>query len=175
MSKRRVVTLAQDEIDAVNSVLETKTAKRFNMNARDVIRYVLVHCGEQFRVLDNSEADTAKIARSMRAIEDGVLNAMKVFEDLMLRGGSGRKSGAPRANAKLTEDEEMERGLLICEQLGGVRQSHMCFYKKFEVTPAMTVAETEVGLPLATLSEQNLKDQYFPSKEEYERVASVKI
>lgn len=163
--KRRVVALEVEEIAAVERALNSAIAKRFSMNARDVIRYALIHCDELFASLEQRETEITEIKRGLKAVILRVDEAMELFEDVTkeTRGRPKRRS-----NAKLTDEEKTEEGRLICEELEGIIQGNMCFYKKREITPTNTPAEYEVGLPLNTLTEQTVKEQYFPSREEYE-------
>lgn len=163
-NKRRIITLNEEEIDSVDRALTSAIAKRFNMNARDMVRYCLVHADELIGALDQRETDISVIRRDLKVIADRVDEAMDTFEDI-----TKETRGRPkRRTAKPTEAEEADAGRLICEELGGIVQGHMCFYKKFEITPAKTTFETEVGLPLSVLTENLIDEQYFPSKEEYE-------
>lgn len=167
--KRRVVALEVEEIEAVEKALHSAIAKRFSMNARDIIRYCLLHGDELFAVLEQRETEITEIKRDLKAVMLRVDEAMELFEDVTkeTRGRPKRRS-----NAKQTDEEKTEEGRLICEELDGIIQGNMCFYKKREITPTNTPAEYEVGLALTALNEQTLAEQYFPSREAYEALVN---
>lgn len=167
--KRRVVSLEVDELKAVEHALTSAIAKRFSMNARDVIRYCLLHGDELFAALEQRETEITEIKRDLKSIVLRIDEAMELFEDVTkeTRGRPKRRS-----NAKLTDEEQTEVGKNLCTELGGIIQGNMCFYKKHEITPTNTPAEYEVGLALTALNEQTLAEQYFPSREAYEALVN---
>ena len=166
MSKRRTIILSDAEDKAVKSLLNSPLAERFSMGERDVIRYLLKNGSELFAIFGNQQSEITATKMAVRDLSSKIESVLdKVVE--LAKETRGRPK---RANAKVTPAEEYEAGRLICEELGGIVQGNMCVYKKYEITPAGTPFESEVGLDLTALTERMIDDQYFPSREEYERL-----
>lgn len=162
---RRTIILSPEEESAIKGLTSTPLAQRFSMNERDIIRYVLKNARELFELHNAQQSEIS-------ATKFAVISLTKRVEDVLDRVVELAKDhrGRPkRANAKATPEEELDAGKLICEELGGTIQGNMCLYKKYEVAPSGKPQRPyEVGLPLVSLTEQMIDEQYFPSRAAYE-------
>jgi hypothetical protein len=85
--------------------------------------------------------------------------------------GKGSRSAEPKMSylekKEQLEEQKRERGLAICEALGGRAEGYICVYKKYEITAGGFTFESTVSDRLDTINEKAIEQQYFPSKEEY--------
>lgn len=162
--KRRVIALNPDEIAAIDKALTRKLATDFDMTGRQLVRYAINHVEDLFDIMEHKDNVLFDLKKSMKVIETRVDEAMEFFED-----ATKETRGRPkkRANAKQTPEDLMDAGRLVCEELDGIVQGNMCYYKKHEITAGGTPTSYEVGLALDALSEQTITEQYFPDKETF--------
>lgn len=106
--------------------------------------------------------------KMQKEVEDANAKAERAVSMALGRGGKVKESALSYAERKAQkEQEERERALGICTALGGRVEGDICYYKKYEITAAGLVVETNVSNHLNSLTEQMIDEQYYPSKEEW--------
>lgn len=172
MAKNRRKIDIYDEEDAVLDALsKEEMPQRFLMSKRDVLRYIILNAKPL--IMKNPEMQIDAVTRDLGTIRARVDELTLLLKDALRLSSLKTGSAAlfpkeSRKNAKLTEDDKVQRGTMICDVLSGTVDGHMCLYKKYEIGPGGRPQRPyEVGVALAALTEQHVQGQYFPTQEAY--------
>lgn len=147
------MTLNAEDIEHIDAISEHPTFKPFKPSRHLIVSVALEKYRDMLKGvgLPVSKADLdIAVAQIIEAVGTGGGKA-----------GGGGKVGRP---ARLTPEQEQERGREICTLLEGREAAGTCFYMKREISAIGRAVEYEVGEPLEKLTEAHVENQYDPNK-----------
>lgn len=158
------LTLSPEENEAIARAQEREPFKTLEVSKRKIIRLAVLAFG------DDSKSDSTLLFELKRAIFESeerikVAISNKKGKEVVVVAPAEPQ---PRKNARLTDEDKDERGMQICDVLGGTVVGRSCAYKKYEVTPTGRAINFDITTPLSSLTEADVAKQYDPSREQWE-------
>ncbi len=175
--KSHSIKLEDDEIAILEDMMKLPEFEDFELSRRNMLRYVIKNFKKHHDSLHDQQHEMTQLKKGLTELRNYFdLDAIRV-KDLIMMLVTNKKgeilellqSKKPR-NIRSLEDAEKE-GRAICQVLGGeVNGNGECVYTAYKVTPSGKAIDFPVTVKIEDLTELNVKDQYLPSKSEYEQV-----
>lgn len=155
------MSLSELEQKALDIVGAREVFAGLDLDRRRLIKFCILDAAKAIAREDlATKADVQRVANEVAAMAS-------ILGNSVIRSDTGMKKPGPKANAKPTEEEKLEIVTGLCEAMSGTVRNGTCYYEKHEKTASGSAVSYQVGVPLAHLSQKDVDNQYFPSKEEF--------
>lgn len=146
------MTLNAEDIENIDAIAAHATFKPFKPSRHLIVSVAL----EKYR--DMLKGVGLPVSKTDLDI------AVAHIVDSILAGKGGGGTGKVGRPARLTPEQEQERGREICTLLGGREAAGTCFYMKREISAIGKAVEYEIGEPLEKLTDSHVENQHEPNK-----------
>lgn len=169
------MALTEPEEEALAIIKNTPPFTDLNMDRRRLIRYAIVSTAKHMQeggTLPATASDMQTLQNTIAGLTAVVGASLQAASEDVTPAKRGRK---PKETAQASEVaapavvvDPLAKGQQVCQALGGRVAGGTCYYTKYEVAGSGRAISFEVGVPLTSLTDGEIKKQYSPSREEWQ-------
>ena len=148
------ISLSANELEMLKEVTAGSELAGMDVPRSMLIRFMIMSYGRMQKEITDTKA---KLDTTVTAALAGARAGAKVKEAPL----------SYQEKKEAREKEERDRGLDLCKQLDGRCEGDVCYYSVYEITAAGYVVDGRRAENIYNLSEEIVRKQYDPSKEEW--------